>query len=229
MRMKDSSENLEGFFYLPLDKINGNLANSILDKLEAFVCIVDIRLLKFIWINKYMSRKLGYSFEELTNLSSDELLSLFHPDFQKNLVDSIRQLNGKLDSNEPSVFKVRTKENHWIWIMATSSVYENNPDGSYHYLLASANEIDIQGLNLHLIRLAEKTALNPNEELFKLISHRERTILQLIANGNTDKEIARDLNISIHTAKTHRKKIIHKLGLKNSRTLIKYAFQNGLD
>jgi len=58
--------------------------------------------------------------------------------------------------------------------------------------------------------LAEKTALNPNEELFKLISHRERTILQLIANGNTDKEIARDLNISIHTAKpTARKSSIN--------------------
>jgi DNA-binding CsgD family transcriptional regulator len=229
MWMKDSSENLEGFFYLPLDKINGNLANTILDKLEAFVCIVDIRLLKLIWTNKYMSKKLGYSFDELTSMTSDELLSLFHSDFQENLVESIRQLNGKMDSNGPSVYKIRTKDNHWIWIMATSSVYENNPDGSYHYLLASANEIDIQGLNLHLVRLAEKIALNPHEELYKLISVRERKILQLIANGNTDKEIAEVLNISIHTAKTHRKKIIHKLGLKNSRTLIKYAFQNGLD
>jgi DNA-binding CsgD family transcriptional regulator len=162
-------------------------------------------------------------------MTSDEILSLFHPDFQENLVESIRQLNGKLDSNGPSVFNVRTKDNHWIWIMATSSVYENNPDGSFHYLLASANEIDILGLNLHLVRLAEKAALIPHEELYKLISVRERKILQLIANGNTDKEIAEVLNISIHTAKTHRKKIIHKLGLKNSRTLIKYAFQNGLD
>lgn len=224
--MKELSEKIESFFYLPLHKINGNLANTILDKLEAFVCIVDIRLLKLIWTNKYVSKKLGFSYDELTSMTSDEILSLFHPDFHENLVEFIRHLNVKPGGNSPSVFKIRTKDNHWIWIMATSSIYENNPDGSYHYILAFANEIDIYGLNLQLVR---KITLNSHEELYKLISVRERRILQLIANGNTDKEIAKVLNISIHTAKTHRKKIIHKLGLKNSRTLIKYAFQNGLD
>jgi DNA-binding CsgD family transcriptional regulator len=60
------------------------------------------------------------------------------------------------------------------------------------------------------------------------ISDREKVILALVAKGKTNKEIADELNISIHTVVTHRKNITHKLGIKSISGLTVYAIFNGL-
>jgi len=60
------------------------------------------------------------------------------------------------------------------------------------------------------------------------ISDREKVILALVAKGKTNKEIAEELNLSIHTVVTHRKNITHKLGIKSISGLTVYAIFNGL-
>lgn len=60
----------------------------------------------------------------------------------------------------------------------------------------------------------------------ELISSREREIVQLLAEGNSNKDIAQLLNLSIKTVETHRSNIMHKLGLKNITDLVLYAVRN---
>lgn len=60
------------------------------------------------------------------------------------------------------------------------------------------------------------------------LSPREREVLQLIAEGRTEKEIAFLLNISIKTVGFHRENIKRKLGLRTTAELTKYAIQQGL-
>ena len=50
-----------------------------------------------------------------------------------------------------------------------------------------------------------------------LLTEREREVLALMADGRSNKEIARALNISPHAAKAHVSRILHKLGVE-SRT-----------
>jgi len=59
------------------------------------------------------------------------------------------------------------------------------------------------------------------------LTPREGQILQLIAEGQTSKEIARRLFISIHTVHNHRKNIKQKLGFRNNADLVKYALKHG--
>lgn len=58
------------------------------------------------------------------------------------------------------------------------------------------------------------------------LSARERDVLQLVALGNTNKEIAEKLFISIHTVISHRKNITEKLGIKSISGLTVYAIIN---
>ncbi len=58
------------------------------------------------------------------------------------------------------------------------------------------------------------------------ISVREREILQLLAEGKSNKDISGILNLSIKTVETHRNNIMHKLGLKNVASLVLYAVRN---
>lgn len=60
------------------------------------------------------------------------------------------------------------------------------------------------------------------------LSGREREVLSVLAEGRTEKEIARQLFISPYTVKTYRQRIMRKLGLRNRIELVKYALRAGL-
>ena len=75
--------------------------------------------------------------------------------------------------------------------------------------------------------LNPETAESPSPHQLS-IRPRETEILTLIARGQSAKEIARDLDISVRTAETHRQNIRRKLGAKNSAELTLIAVKNGL-
>jgi DNA-binding CsgD family transcriptional regulator len=66
------------------------------------------------------------------------------------------------------------------------------------------------------------------EDSYDLLSLREREVLQLIAEGKSTKEVAGLLNISEHTAESHRTNLMKKLGLHGLAELILYAVRKGL-
>jgi two-component system, NarL family, response regulator NreC len=61
-----------------------------------------------------------------------------------------------------------------------------------------------------------------------LLTSREREVLQMIAEGQTNKEIAGKLNLSVYTVDAHRGKIMEKLNLHSSGELVRFAVRNGL-
>ncbi|MDQ2712105.1 MAG: response regulator transcription factor [Acidobacteriota bacterium] len=61
-----------------------------------------------------------------------------------------------------------------------------------------------------------------------LLSNREREVLQFIAEGKTNKEVAAKLNLSVYTVDSHRGKIMEKLNLHSTGELVRFAIKNGL-
>ena len=66
------------------------------------------------------------------------------------------------------------------------------------------------------------------EDSYDLLSPREREILQLVAEGKSNKDVANLLNLSVYTVETHRAKIMQKLNLKGVPELILYAVRKGI-
>jgi DNA-binding NarL/FixJ family response regulator len=64
--------------------------------------------------------------------------------------------------------------------------------------------------------------------VFDLLTARQREVLQLIAEGNSTKEIAEKLHVSIKTIETHRAQIMERLQIFNLQGLVKYAIKTGL-
>jgi DNA-binding NarL/FixJ family response regulator len=69
---------------------------------------------------------------------------------------------------------------------------------------------------------------NPKSDLIDGLTIREREILQLVAEGHTTKDIARELHLSPKTVDSHREHIMEKLGVRNVASLTKYAIREGL-
>ena len=61
-----------------------------------------------------------------------------------------------------------------------------------------------------------------------VLSLREREILQLIAEGRTNKDIATRLSLSVYTVDGHRTRIMEKLGLHSIGELVRFAVRNGI-
>ena len=78
-------------------------------------------------------------------------------------------------------------------------------------------------------RAASKfSGVDPADDRFDSLTDRERHIYQLLAEGNSNKEIAGLLNLSLHTVETHRSRIMDKLGLHSAAELVLSAVRRGL-
>jgi len=66
------------------------------------------------------------------------------------------------------------------------------------------------------------------EDSYELLTTREREILQLLAEGKSNKEVATMLNLSLYTVETHRTHILQKLNLHTVPELILYAVRKGI-
>jgi two-component system, NarL family, response regulator NreC len=66
------------------------------------------------------------------------------------------------------------------------------------------------------------------EDSYELLTSREREILQLLAEGKSNKEIANLLGLSLYTVETHRRNLQDKLNLHNFPELVLYAVRKGV-
>lgn len=66
------------------------------------------------------------------------------------------------------------------------------------------------------------------EDSYDLLTPRERELLQLIAEGKSNKDVANMLNLSTYTVETHRGNIMEKLNLHSVPELILYAVRKGV-
>ena len=66
------------------------------------------------------------------------------------------------------------------------------------------------------------------EDSYDLLTTRERELVQLLAEGKNNKDVANLLNLSLHTVETHRSNIFQKLNLHSGAELILYAIRKGV-
>lgn len=61
------------------------------------------------------------------------------------------------------------------------------------------------------------------QDSYSLLTEREKEVLQLLAEGRSNKDVAQLLNLSVYTVETHRTRIMQKLNLHNTAELVLYA------
>jgi two-component system, NarL family, response regulator NreC len=69
---------------------------------------------------------------------------------------------------------------------------------------------------------------NQLQDSYDLLSQREKEVLQLLAEGKSNKEVANLLNLSPHTIDSHRTNMMQKLGLHNTAEIVLYAVRKNI-
>lgn len=102
-------------------------------------------------------------------------------------------------------------------VLAIRSVHH----GNVYFSSSVREEIEVNQLMLQGNQVEARTR-------YDLLTSREREVLQLIAEGLSNSEIAEELAISVKTTEAHRAHIMTKLHAKNRTDLIRYAIKRGL-
>jgi DNA-binding NarL/FixJ family response regulator len=106
--------------------------------------------------------------------------------------------------------------------------------GARGYILKNASDLDLAAairrvLEGDIVLDAQlKRAENLKGERTAGLTARELEVLQLIAMGKSNKEIASELDVSVNTVAVHRANIMNALGLHKTAELVVYAIRNGL-
>jgi DNA-binding NarL/FixJ family response regulator len=79
-----------------------------------------------------------------------------------------------------------------------------------------------------VLRESVSGRLEPTGDPYESLTQRERQVLKLVAEGHSNKEVARVLDLSIKTAMTHREHLMKKLGLHNRTDLTRFALRRGI-
>ncbi|HEY3405745.1 MAG TPA: response regulator transcription factor [Ohtaekwangia sp.] len=75
---------------------------------------------------------------------------------------------------------------------------------------------------------SEKDGTKPKRKITEGLSRRESEVLEQVALGKTNQEVADTLFISIKTVETHKTNILEKLGLRNTAELVRYAIRHNI-
>ncbi|OGP66348.1 MAG: hypothetical protein A2169_03030 [Deltaproteobacteria bacterium RBG_13_47_9] len=152
-----------------------------------------------------------------------------------NGIEAAKRIKKHLPKTKIIILSMYSHENY---------IHELLETGISGYLLKDSSGRDI----IHAIQAAMKnetflspaiskkvmdTYLSPRkglsrEERFKQLSNREREVFQLIAEGLSTRQIAETLYVSVSTVKSHKIKIMEKLGIDSPFRLVHFAIQLGL-
>ena len=172
---------------------------------------------------------LGYSEEEIYKNALEFAENYFHPDDKQLAIDRIKKFRKNEINSWSGVYRIKHKDEHWVWVYSRFNVFQRNKDGFPAQLIGLLMDTTNNFSTKDQIRELYKERLRGRKlaEINKL-TERESEIICLIAQGKTYIEIAETLSIQPDTVNKHRKKILNKLNLNNIAALVCFAKEMGL-
>ncbi len=172
-----------------------------------------------------------------------ELVSRHHPEVtvldigmpQLNGIEATQQIVSREPRTQVVILSMHSDEGYVLRALkagARAYILKNSADADLIRAVRSVSEgksffspvISKMLLEDYIRQIRDKEV----EDSYDLLTPREREILQLLAEGKTNKEVAKILNLSLYTVETHRGNILEKLNLHGVPELILYAVRKGI-
>ena len=153
-----------------------------------------------------------------------------------NGLEATRRIRAMLPDTEVLVYTMHDSETLLRELLAAGARGYALKSDAARYLITAVEEL-ARHRPFFTGRVSEtllRAYLQPDPPDFSLkavagsLTSREREIVQLLAEGRSNKDIAAALTISIKTVETHRAAIMRKLSLDSIADLVRYAVRNGL-
>lgn len=176
----------------------------------------------------------GYQALDLVEHKSPEVLiiDLMMPNL--NGLEVVRQVSERWPQTRSIVLSMHADESYVLEALKNGVSGYVLKESIAEDLVRAIKEV-VQGrlylgppLSNHALELYRQHAKFPTDDPYEILTTREREVLQLAAEGRSNKEIAEKFTISHRTVETHRANLMRKLDLQNQSELVRYAIKRGI-
>ena len=150
-----------------------------------------------------------------------------------NGIEVVRRLHAERPDTRARVLTIHAEEEYVLHVVRAGAAGFLLKDSAGSEMLAGVRALaGGRGyFGAHASRVLAQQVQNPTgrlEDPYRGLTDREREVFHLIIEGQTTKEIARALDISVKTAENHRSRVLAKLEVRNTAELIRYAVKHRL-
>ena len=147
-----------------------------------------------------------------------------------NGLEATRQIHARLPGTEILIFTIHDNEKIIEDLLKAGAHGYLLKSDAKRYLIAAIESLEIHKpfFTSSVSEELLKSFLAKSKQTGSSLTNRERSVVQLVAEGHTNKDIARLLNIRLKTVETHRAAVMRKLNLSSSADLVRYAVRNKL-
>jgi len=230
-------------FYLK----ENNFISHLINLLPCAVYLLNYQTGKYLFVSDSCQNLLGYSANEMIEKGNSYFIGKLHPTDRKiisgkvfkGFLDYIKTLNSTdiKNSRFSHNYRFKRKDNTYIHLLQQYVVLETNEDNFPLLTLGFVTDVSAHKHdNKVVFSVSHHSKQNgytvttpqsfPQRKI--AVTQRENQIIESLIKGLSSKQIADNLNISLHTANAHRRNILAKTNCKNTAELISYALENGL-
>ena len=226
-------ELLERFHCIQNNLKNGTvLIDDLGSILPASVMLHDMKDLQptmVSYMNNWGCEQLGTSVDEINTLGEAYYEKYFVEEEVYAIFDGIGRYLREGDFDTQYNFFQRVKlhqAKEYKWFYSVCKLIKMTTDSGIQEKMIMLSS-PVEGMDLMISRvnkvLDQDVYIKNNYRIFACLTKREKTIITMVANGKSSKQIAQELFISIHTVHTHRKNIIQKTDCQSFTNLLKFA------
>ncbi len=215
---------------------------------SSYYLIVDCHNDKAVYVSPSIEQMTGYLSGDWTSNGMDYFAQFVHPEDRKRLGELMTEVSAyyaslpmerKLNSWGSYTFRFRRADGSYFHLLRQDITLKLTPDGKPHYALwyvsdishlktdnrvvATITQLDSLGNQLTREFTSSRTSVSAQK-----LSMREQEIIQMLAQGMSNKQIAQKLNLSFHTITTHKRNIFEKTNSHNAHALVGFAHRNGI-
>ena len=200
----------------------------VLNRIPAILYVMDLKANTIQWASPGFGNVLNYSYNDVSELGKNILNEVTHPD-DIGIFESSMNFYDESDGPIHGICRIKDTNGSYKWVYGNSVVFQRDEN---------ANAIQSMGLVIdvnkkmftenQLQELVKENHRLKNMVKLKCLTKREKEIIKLFAKGQTCSKIAEMLSLSVHTVDTHRRNLIRKLRLHNTKELAAFAINNGL-
>jgi DNA-binding CsgD family transcriptional regulator len=223
---------------------------SLINNFNGFVVICDYTTGLYEYVSEGVYSSLGYDFSKCSNEEmTDFMVSIIREDHREFLLKTVfsivmEYLKKTVTSITGTDFrytvslKLKNRYDIFQWYLVDTVIIETNESGFPTKTLITCTNIDqVKKDECVYYNLTKKNSDGIYEIVFEgtdnkiddlKLTGREIQIINLISQGNTNKQIADKLCISLNTVQTHRKNVMKKTQCSGTADLINFAFARGL-
>jgi DNA-binding NarL/FixJ family response regulator len=145
-------------------------------------------------------------------------------------LEAARQIKATRPATELLIFTANVSEEmvHNAFAAGVTTYISKNDISDHLVSAIEATGEHKTFLTERISKIVTERYLYPEREIKRRLTPRERMVLQLLAEGKTNADVARLLQLSVRTVEVHRATMMTKLGLESFAELVRYAVREGL-